>query len=123
MPGRNSNNRLLPWEIGMVKAMLTEGPKTDQDILAWFTRPTRSINHARIGAIREGKMHRGVPAATAAQLARFRLDWPGIDHGTGLHATDDELLVKSREAIGTAPLRRTIDGACARSLSADEGRY
>lgn len=99
MPRRNPNNRLLPWEIGMVKAMLAEGPKTDQDILAWFTRPTRSINHARIAAIREGHNHRNIPAASPVQLSRFRLEWPGINPDTGLHVRDDELLVKAREAM------------------------
>lgn len=99
MPRRNPNNRLLPWEVGMVKAMLAEGPKTDQDILAWFTRPTRSINHARISAIREGHNHRSIPAASSAQLSRFRLEWPGINPVTGLHVNDDELLVKAREAM------------------------
>jgi len=99
MSRRNPNNRLLSWEVGMVKAMIAEGSKTDQDILAWFTRPTRSINHARIASIRDGKMHRTVPAASLADLTRFRLEWPRIDHETGLHAADDELLVKSREAM------------------------
>ncbi|MGY3143372.1 hypothetical protein ACVWYQ_000371 [Bradyrhizobium sp. USDA 3397] len=59
---RNRNNRLDRWEVAIIKAMMATPPKkTDQDILAYFTRPTRSINHARIKDIRDEKTH----AATA----------------------------------------------------------
>ncbi|MCO8030799.1 hypothetical protein NI454_12665 [Brevundimonas diminuta] len=46
---RNPNNKLERWEVAIIKAMMAETPrKTDQDILAYFTRPMRSINHGRI---------------------------------------------------------------------------
>ncbi|MEJ1979039.1 MAG: DUF3644 domain-containing protein [Acetobacteraceae bacterium] len=32
-------------------------------------------------------------------MAQFKRDWPGIHPETGLHVSDDELLVKSREAM------------------------
>lgn len=99
---RNPNNKLETWEIQLVKAMIEEGTLNDQDILAWFTRPTRSINHARIKEIRDNQKHKSVTAASKADLARYRADWPHLDPKTGLHIVDDELLIKSREAMLSA---------------------
>lgn len=45
MATRRRGNNLERWEIGLVKAMLARGGYNDQDILAYFTRPARSINH------------------------------------------------------------------------------
>lgn len=96
---RNPNNRLERWEVGIIKAMMAAAPrKTDQDILAYFTRPTRSINHGRIKDIRDGKTHTGVPAASAHELTTFLESWPNVD-GSGLHLIGDELLIKAREAM------------------------
>ncbi|MDP3115952.1 MAG: DUF3644 domain-containing protein [Phenylobacterium sp.] len=96
---RNPNNRLERSEVAIIKAMMAVTPrKTDQDILAYFTRPTRSINHGRIKDIRDGKTHTGVPAATDEELAAFLEAWPNVD-GSGLHLIGDELLIKAREAM------------------------
>ncbi|MDR0810159.1 MAG: hypothetical protein LBE86_13710 [Gemmobacter sp.] len=46
MPVRKRGNKLECWEIALIKAMVADGRwPNDQDILAYFTRPTRSINH------------------------------------------------------------------------------
>jgi hypothetical protein len=96
---RNPNNRLETWEVALVKAMFNSEPRrTDQDILAYFTRPTRSINHARIAAIRAGTKHERVAPASPEQLASFLKAWPNLD-ASGLHIVGDELLVKAREAM------------------------
>jgi hypothetical protein len=96
---RNRKNKLEAWEIALVKAMIAEGKQNDQDILAWFTRPMRSINHARIAAIRDGSKHNSIAAATADELRRYRSAWPQIDPKTGLQLVDAELLIKAREAM------------------------
>lgn len=98
-PTRSSANRLERWEIALVKRMIETWGVNDQDILAYFTRPSRSINHARISEIRSGAKHKGVPAATEAQLAEYLAHWPEIDPVTGVHIRDDELLIKAREAM------------------------
>jgi hypothetical protein len=96
---RNPKNRLERWEVSIIKAMMATPPrKTDQDILAYFTRPTRSINHARIKDIRDGKTHATVAPATADELAAFLDAWPNVD-SSGLHLLGDELLIKAREAM------------------------
>jgi hypothetical protein len=51
---RRRGNTLEGWEVAIVKAMLAKQDRTDQDILAYFTRPTRSVNHRLIGQIRKG---------------------------------------------------------------------
>jgi hypothetical protein len=46
MPVRKRGNKLERWQIALVKAMVVDGRwPNDQDILAYFTRPTRSVNH------------------------------------------------------------------------------
>lgn len=96
---RNRNNKLERWEVAVIKAMMTApGRKNDQDILAYFTRPTRSINHGRIKDIRDGKTHTGVAPASTEELTAFLQAWPALD-GSGLHLIGDELLIKAREAM------------------------
>ncbi len=100
MPVRKRGNKLERWEIALIKAMIADGRwPNDQDILAYFTRPTRSINHRAIAEIRTGKKHTAVKAATADDLEAFLASWPEIDAETGLSLRGDELLIKAREAM------------------------
>ena len=73
--------------------------KIDQDILAYFTRPTRSVNHRFIGEIRNELKHKGIKASSDGELDAFLATWPDIDYETGLSIRGDELLVKAREAM------------------------
>jgi hypothetical protein len=59
------------WEIALIKAMFADKKWNDQDILSYFTRPTRSINHARISAIRNGTKHAAIKPASSEELASF----------------------------------------------------
>ncbi|MES2095943.1 MAG: DUF3644 domain-containing protein [Pseudomonadota bacterium] len=83
----------------MVKAMLATRRYNDQDVLAYFTRPTRSINHRAIAEIRTEAKHRAIRIATEAQLDDFLTNWPDVDPETGLSRRGDELLLKAREAM------------------------
>jgi hypothetical protein len=64
-----------------------------------FTRPTRSINHARIKEIRDGTKHSTVTPASPDEVAKFIAGWPHLDSATGLHLLHDELVIKAREAM------------------------
>lgn len=100
MPVRKRGNKLERWEIALVKAMISDGRwPNDQDILAYFTRPTRSINHRAIAEIRTGKKHASIKAVAADDLEVFLSSWPEIDAETGLSLRGDELLIKAREAM------------------------
>ena len=100
MPVRRRGNKLERWEIALIKAMVAAGRwPNDQDILAHFTRPTRSINHRVIGEIRTGAKHAAVRSATADELDGFIASWPEVDPETGLSLRGDELLIKAREAM------------------------
>ena len=99
MVTRSRKNKLDNWEIALVKTMLIKGNYNDQDILAYFTRPSRSINHARISEIRKGEKHKRITPASDETLEGFLKNWPLIDNSTGLHLYGDELLIKSREAM------------------------
>ena len=99
MPAKKGGHHLDRWEVALVKAMLATKQYNDQDILAYFTRPTRSINHRLISEVRSEKKHKAVKAAGADQLADFLRCWPDVDVETGLSLRGDELLVKAREAM------------------------
>lgn len=95
MPSPKRGNNLDRWEIALVKAMLARGGYNDQDILAYFTRPTRSINHRVIGEIRLEKKHKALRTAPVEELDEFLATWPDVDHETGLSLQGDELLIKA----------------------------
>ena len=98
---RRRGNTLEKWEVAIVKAMFQRGNlfTNDQDILAYFTRPTRSINHRLIGEIRNEAKHKAIRLASEDDLDAFLAIWPDIDHETGLSVRGDELLIKAREAM------------------------
>ena len=58
MAVRKRGNRLERWEVALIKAMLIKAGSNDQDILAYFTRPTRSIYLRAIGEIRTETKHK-----------------------------------------------------------------
>jgi hypothetical protein len=97
---RRRRSGLERWEIALIKTMIADGRwPNDQDILAFFTRPTRSVNHRVIAEIRTRAKHGAVIAATSEELDEFIAAWPSVDPETGLSIRGDELLVKAREAM------------------------
>ena len=98
---RRRGNTLENWEVALVKAMIARGGAftNDQDILAYFTRPTRTVNHRLIGEIRTEAKHKATKLATDDDLDAFLSTWPDVDHATGLSIRGDELLIKAREAM------------------------
>lgn len=110
MSNRGSGGKLEQWEIAMIKAMDADGSwSDDQDMLPYFTRPTRTINHRKIAEIRKGRKHLEVEASKPEDLAVFIANWPDIDSETGLSVRGDELLIKAREAMIAAV--HTFNGA------------
>lgn len=104
------SNNLKDFEVSLIKAMVRSGQyDAYQDILAYFTRPSRSVNHARISEIVDAMggepMHKSArkyvnqPVASTESLKSFLASWPNIDPETGLSLQDDELIIKSREAM------------------------
>lgn len=97
---RRRGNSLEKWEIALIKAMVARGDwPNDQDVLAYFTRPTRSVNHRAIAEIRKNEKHTAIKAASDDVLSEFLATWPDIDPQTGLSIRGDELLLKAREAM------------------------
>jgi hypothetical protein len=109
MPKRRKGNTLERWEVALIKAMLARKGSNDQDILAYFTRPTRSVNHRAIGEIRTEKKHKAVKPAAHEELEAFLATWPEVDPQTGLSLRGDELLIKARDAMIAAV--HTFNGA------------
>ena len=84
MARRARGRNFEQWEAAIVKAMLERGGYSNQDIIAYFTRPTRSVNHRVIGEIRSGAQFAAVKAASQEELAEFLVAWPEVDPQTGL---------------------------------------
>ena len=115
MATKKRGNHLERWEVALVKAMLATKKYNDQDILAFFTRPTRSINHRLISEIRTEKKHKAIKAASSNGLTSFLKSWPDVDGETGLSLRGDELIVKAREAMIAAVHNFNSAGLCFRS--------
>lgn len=79
--------------------MLARGGYADQDIQAYFTRPTRTVNHRAFSEIRTGVKHESVKSATEETLDAYLAAWPDVDPDTDLSRTGDELLIKVREDV------------------------
>lgn len=99
--GQRVRGRALErWEIALIKAMIASGKwRNNQDILAYFTRPSRSVNHRAISEIRDQKKHSTIKPASGDDLNDFLATWPNVDPETGLSFRGDELLIKAREAM------------------------
>lgn len=59
------------WEAALIKAMLADSNYTGDQIIAYFSRPDRTVSPFRIAEIRKGELHKEVAAANAAQVAAF----------------------------------------------------
>lgn len=100
MPG--AIKKLGDGEVALIKALLLTGSRSDQDVLAYFTWPTRSINHREIAQIRTGVKHRQIQPASPEALKAFLSAWPEVEQGTGLSFDADQLLVKARDEMVAA---------------------
>lgn len=99
MANRRAGNKLNRKEVALVKAMINRGGFIDQTIQSYFSRPTRTINHARIKDIRDETKHAAVRPASDKELDQFLATWPNVDPETGLAIQGDERLIKAREAM------------------------
>ncbi len=99
MTKRSRQNTLDDWEVELVKTLQRDTEMNDQSILAYFTRPNRTINHRLISQIRNGHRFSTIRPASKKKLQDFLDNYPLIDWATGLHLYGDELLIKAREAM------------------------
>lgn len=99
MVKRKKGNVLERWEVAIAKSMISAKKYNDQEILSFFTRPTRTINHRLIGEIRTEKRWKSIKPSSEVELVEFLKIWPNVDYQTGLSIRGDELLIKSREAM------------------------
>lgn len=126
MRGKKALGGLEDWEVSLIKGMMTHTKEmkaylkevktykdswTDQDILAHFSRPERTINNGRLSEIRqalESKTDTGNPAidrfrpqpiASWEEVRAFLAAPPPFDPRTGLDFAKDELIIKAREAM------------------------
>tara|TARA_R110002096_G_scaffold432240_1_gene648767 strand:+ start:197572 stop:199119 length:1548 start_codon:yes stop_codon:yes gene_type:complete len=71
--------QLEDWEVAIIRAMIADGDYTKQQIVAFFSRPERSINQARISEIEaNNERYDGIKAASAVEMNKFIADWNQI---------------------------------------------
>lgn len=101
---------LTEREVSLIKGMmLLERFPHDQEILAYFSRPGRTVNNGRLSEIRAAM--KGEPMSDAArrfvlqppaspeEVEAFLASRPPVDPRTGLDLEKDELILKAREAM------------------------
>ncbi|BCX17640.1 MAG: hypothetical protein KatS3mg117_1322 [Geminicoccaceae bacterium] len=99
-------------EVSVIKGMMYHKAfGTDQEILAHFSNPRRTVNNGRLSEIRralEAQADTGNPAidrfrpqpiASRDEINAFLAAPPRFDPRTGLDLVDDELVIKAREAM------------------------
>ena len=99
MAKRPRGKGLKKWEVSIIKGMIESGNYKDQVTHSYFTRPSRSINQREISQIRNKVKFTNIKSASASDVKAFLNQWPSIDYETGAALEDDELLIKSREAM------------------------
>jgi len=93
-----SRESLGVWEVALIKAFIHFAPMPDQEILPYFSRPGRSINHRVIGEIKNGSQFRDVEMATEEELRVFRERWYFYSVKSGKQREIEELVLKARES-------------------------
>jgi hypothetical protein len=91
-------NSLGTWEVALVKAFIQFTDLNDQEILPYFSRPGRSINHRVIAEIRAGSHFATVEIAPEEHLRLFRERWFSYSVKTGKQREIEEHIMKAREA-------------------------
>jgi hypothetical protein len=84
--------------VALVKAFFQFTGMNDQEILPYFSRPGRTINHRVIGEIRSGSHFHDVEIATEEELRVFRYKWFSYSVKKGTDREVEELVLKAREA-------------------------
>jgi hypothetical protein len=75
----NKQTQLADWEVAIIRAMLQAGTFKKQEIVAYFSRPDRSINQARVSEIEDHhERYKGIVAASKPELDKFVTDWKQI---------------------------------------------
>ncbi len=86
------------WEVRLIKAFMHFTGMNDQEILPYFSRPGRSINHRVMGEIRDGRFFKDIDVATEKELEAFKERWFSYSVKRGEARQVEELVQKAREA-------------------------
>ncbi len=112
MAGRRKPGGLEDWEVSLIKGMMHHKIfRSDQEILAHFSHPRRTVNNGRLSEIRRASeapedtgnpaidRFRPQPIASRDEIDAFLAAAPRFDPRTGLDLVEDELVIKAREAM------------------------
>lgn len=112
MASKRKLGGLEDWEVSLIKGMMHhEVFRTDQEILAHFSHPRRTVNNGRLSEIRKASeapaetgnpaidRFRPQPVASRDEIDAFLAAAPRSDPRTGLDLVEDELVIKAREAM------------------------
>lgn len=76
------SSQLEDWEVAIIRAMLGSEEFSKQQIVAYFSRPDRSINQARISEIsNDHERYDGISPASSDELNRFVETWRASNSG------------------------------------------
>lgn len=92
-----SRDSLGIWEISLIKAFMFYTGMNDQEILPYFSRPGRTINHRVMGEIRSSAYFSDVETATEEELRVFKERWFSYSVKQGEAREIEEMVLKARE--------------------------
>lgn len=72
----SKKTKLADYEVSLIKAMLQDPTYNKQEIVAYFSRPGRTINQGRISQIAKGQIYPNITPATPRSCRNF---WQAID--------------------------------------------
>ena len=109
----DKNMQLADWEVAIIRAMLASGRINKQEINAYFSRPGRSINPARINEIEDDHVrYRAIAPASQDDLEQFLAQWQMIRFPSAptvkLGPTDPKVLGILFPLRSQSPLRLAV---------------
>lgn len=111
---RVSSGQLEAWEVGLIKRMGLTEDYNNQQIQAFFTRPDRSINQARITEIIRGDRFAGIPPSTQEELNQFLLNYQQsrstiIERPQSRHPLDEQSVLNALQLTDSEPPTVGVD--------------
>lgn len=76
---KRGQRNIEDWEAALIKALLTAGKHTRDQIVSYFTRPDRTVNPARISEIASDAVFADVEPANAAQVEAHLRQFQSVD--------------------------------------------
>lgn len=119
-----SKRNIDDWEAALIKALLTGKAHTRDQIVAFFTRPDRTVNPFRLAEIEKGDTWKSVVPADAQQVSAFLQSFHNLDQArqsffeqNPLHPVSLKLLLTLKDGTDELLVEESDRFECKESLN------